>query len=46
MCIQETGWSGPDVKIFPEAVHAIQGRIKEAQDLNKLRKMQLSGVMA
>ena len=45
MCIQETGWSGDDVKIFPQAIYQIQSKIKEAQDLNKLRKMQLSSLM-
>ena len=45
MWIQETGWSGDDVKIFPQAIYQIQSKIKEAQDLNKLRKMQLSSLM-
>ena len=34
------------VQIFPQAVREIKSRMLEAKELNKLRKMQLTQVMA
>lgn len=45
VCVQETGWTGDDIKIFPEALQQIQSKILAAQDLNKQRKMQVASLM-